>query len=258
MIQNASPAELAVEIFEDDVAFLMYTSGTTGLPKGVMQTHGNLVHAGRVCSRANEITMDDRTFIVCPMYHITAYYNIFGGFYVACPAYIFTKWDVDLFLSSTEKFKLTCGMLATPMVMMVLDSPNYAKYDLSSWKSLWFAGAGIIPETFKKFVDTFGLILGEHTTERPKIPALPAICPGETSRTLLERGDTAIYESCGRSGWDMEVLIVDENGKQVPPGVPGEMIVRGPRQQSRLLEKGGGNQEGLPGRVVPHGRRLYG
>jgi len=227
MIQNASPAELAVEIFEDDIAFLMYTSGTTGLPKGVMQTHGNLVHAGRVCSRANDITMDDRAFIVCPMYHITAHYNMFGAFYVTCPAYVFTKWDVDLFLSSTEKFKLTVGMLATPMVMMILDSPNHAKYDLSSWKSLWFAGAGIIPETFKKFIDTFGLILGEHhgTTENT---GLTCYLSRRDIKDALERGDYAIYESCGRSGWDMEVLIVDENGKQVPPGVPGEMVVRGP------------------------------
>ncbi len=127
VIQKGSPDELAVDIFEDDIAMLMYTSGTTGLPKGVMQTQANFVHAGRVCSRLNFLDLDSHVYIICPLYHITAHYTLFGAFYVSAPAYVFTKWDVDLFLSSTEKFKLTGGMLATPMVMMILDSPNHKK-----------------------------------------------------------------------------------------------------------------------------------
>lgn len=226
-IKNASPAELAVEIFEDDIAMLMYTSGTTGLPKGVMQTHANFVHAGRVCSRCNGVTMDDHVFIVCPLYHITAHYTLFGAFYVTAPAYVFTRWDVDLFLSSTEKFKLTAGMFATPMVMMILDSPNYTKYDVSSWRTLWFAGAGIIPSVFKKFIDTFGNIIGEHhgTTETTGVTTNLGV---RDIKEAFERGDYNILESCGRAAEDMEVLIVDENGKQVPLGGVGEMIVRGP------------------------------
>jgi len=82
LIRNASPSDQTSDIFEDDIAMLMYTSGTTGLPKGVMQTHGNFYHAGRVCSRNNNLSMDDHVFVVCPMYHITAHYTFFGSFYV--------------------------------------------------------------------------------------------------------------------------------------------------------------------------------
>jgi len=101
LIKGASSAEQTTDICEDDIAMLMYTSGTTGLPKGVMQTHGNFYHAGRVCSRNNNLTMDDRVFVVCPMYHITAHYTFFGSLYAPAPAYIFPRWDVDLFLSTT-------------------------------------------------------------------------------------------------------------------------------------------------------------
>jgi acyl-CoA synthetase (AMP-forming)/AMP-acid ligase II len=227
LIRNASSEDQTVDLFEDDIAMLMYTSGTTGLPKGVMQTHGNFYHAGRVCSRNNFLTLDDRVFIICPMYHITAHYTFFGSFYATAPAYVFTRWDADLLLSATEKEKLTAGMLATPMVMMIMDSPNHKKYDVSSWNSIWFAGAGIIPAVYRQFIDTFGNILGEHhgTTESTGVTTNLSVID---IREAFARGDYNILESCGRASYDMEVLIVDDNGKVVPPGGIGEMIIRGP------------------------------
>jgi acyl-CoA synthetase (AMP-forming)/AMP-acid ligase II len=227
LIRNSSSADQATDVFEDDIAMLMYTSGTTGLPKGVMQTHSNFYHAGRVCSRNNNLTMDDRVFIVCPMYHITAHYTFFGSFYATAPAYIFSRWDVDLFLSTTEKEKLTAGMFATPMVMMILDSPNITKYDVSSWRTLWFAGAGIITAVYKKFINTFGNILGEHhgTTESTGVTTNLSV---NDIREAFDRGEDTILESCGRASYDMEILIVDERNMPVPPGGIGEMIIRGP------------------------------
>jgi acyl-CoA synthetase (AMP-forming)/AMP-acid ligase II len=227
IIRSASPEDLAVEVYEDDVAMLMYTSGTTGLPKGVMQTHGNYYHAGRVCSRNNGLGMGDRVFIVCPMYHITAHYTFFGSFYASCPAYVFPRWDVDLFLSTTEREKLTAGMFATPMVMMILDSPDFRKYNVSSWRSLWFAGAGIIPSVYRQFIDTFGNILGEHHGTTESTGVTTNLSARDIEEAFL-RGDSNILESCGRAGYDMEILIVDEEGNTVQPGGVGEMIIRGP------------------------------
>ncbi|HEY3275062.1 MAG TPA: AMP-binding protein [Syntrophorhabdaceae bacterium] len=227
LIRSGSPADPVSEVFEDDIAMLMYTSGTTGLPKGVMQTHGNYYHAGRVCSKNNNLSIDDRVFVVCPMYHITAHYTFFGSFYSACPAYIFNRWDVDLFLSATEKEELTAGMFATPMVMMILDSPNRSKYNVTSWRSLWFAGAGIIPSVYKQFIDTFGNLLGEHHGTTESTGVTTNLSTRDINEAFL-RGDRTILESCGRASYDMEVLVVDESGKAVDPGGTGEMIIRGP------------------------------
>lgn len=227
LIKNASFETPNIDVYEDDVAYLMYTSGTTGMPKGVMQTHLNLYHAGRVGYMNNNLNMDDRVFVVCPFYHSTAYTPFLASIYIACPAYLFPRWDIELFLKYTEEERLSAGMLATPMVSMILDFPEFKRFDLASWKKLWFAGAGINPARYKEFIDTFGFILGEHhgTTETT------GVTTNLSSRDIKEafdRGEYNILESCGRASFDMEIRIVDENGSSVSSGGIGEMIAKGP------------------------------
>jgi acyl-CoA synthetase (AMP-forming)/AMP-acid ligase II len=228
LIQGASPSGSDIEILEEDIAMLMYTSGTTGLPKGVMQTHLNLYHQGRTCAFNNNIDTDDVGFTICPMYHVTATSSFFGPFYKGATSVLFQKWDAETLFGAAHDERLAAGMLATPMVRMMLDtwSKIKGKYDISSMRKLWFAGAGIIPSIYKEFIDTFGCILGEHhgTTETTGVTT--NLSAKDIARELAD-GNMKILESCGKSAYDCEVVIVDENDNPVtPPGV-GEMKARG-------------------------------
>ncbi|MCX5815645.1 MAG: AMP-binding protein [Proteobacteria bacterium] len=228
LIKNASSAEENADVFEDDIAMLMYTSGTTGLPKGVMQTHLNIYHQGRTCAFNNHIETGDVGFTICPMYHVTATSSFFGPFYKGATSILFQKWDAETFFRAAQEERLVAGMLATPMVRMLLDTWQTFKdtYDISSMKKLWFAGAGIIPSVYKQFIDTFGCILGEHhgTTETTGVTTNLSAkdIAGE-----LARGNLKILESCGRDAYDCEIVIVDENDKPVVPPGTGEMKARG-------------------------------
>jgi len=228
LISNASPEDPDIDVLENDLATLMYTSGTTGLPKGVMQTHENLYHCGRTCSFNNRIETNDTGFTICPMYHVTAFTSFFGTFYRGATNILFQKWDAETLFKAAQDERLVAGMLATPMVRMMLDTWEkiQGKYDISSMTKLWFAGAGIIPSIYKKFIDTFGCILGEHhgTTETTGVTAnLSALDIAEE----LAKGNLKILESCGKSAYDCEVEIVDDDDRPVTrPGV-GEMKARG-------------------------------
>ncbi len=162
------------------------------------------------------------------MYHVTAFPSFFGTFYRGAPNILFQKWDAETLFRAAHEERLVAGMLATPMVRMMLETWEKikGKYDISSMTKLWFAGAGIIPSVYKNFIDVFGCILGEHhgTTETTGVTA--NLSAADIANELAE-GNLKILESCGKSAYDCEVIIVDDEDRPiVPPGV-GEMKARG-------------------------------
>jgi acyl-CoA synthetase (AMP-forming)/AMP-acid ligase II len=187
-----------------------------------------MYHCGRTCAFNNRVETDDIGFTVCPMYHVTASTSIFGPFYRGATNVIFQKFDPENLFKAAHQDKIVAGMLATPMVRMILEAwPNFKDtYDVSSMNKLWFAGAGIIPSVYKQFIDTFGNILGEHhgTTETTGVTANLSVA--DIGRELTD-DNLRILESCGRDAYDCEVRIVDDNDNPVIPPGEGEMKVRG-------------------------------
>jgi len=215
------PAAMAVRQ-PGDLFRLMYTSGTTDRPKGVMHTYENFYWKCMDHVISLEMTAKDRLLSVGPLYHVGAF-DLPGIaiWWIGGSIVLHRQFDEAAVLADIEREKITCAWFAPVMVARLLAFPDRAKYDLSSFK--WcIAGGEKTPEdrirefsslfTNARFVDGFGL------TET---------CSGDT---LMDEGmEIEKIGSTGRALAHVEIEIRDDEGKVLPPRAEGEICLRGPK-----------------------------
>jgi acyl-CoA synthetase (AMP-forming)/AMP-acid ligase II len=226
MIASSSFETPPNALSENDLAALMYTSGTTGTPKGCMATHRNYYHVGRSLTLELKMTREDVGIIACPLFHATGEVVLMNGMYSGTTSVIMPQWDVAGFLSLVEKHKVTTGMLATPMLLFLMEYADVEKYDHSSLKKIFFAGAPVTPVVFQRAIERFGNVW-IHLFGTTETVGQTTILRTEDIEAAFRTGNMEILGSCGRSFADMQSMVVDENDNPVPPGVVGEMKVRG-------------------------------
>jgi fatty-acyl-CoA synthase len=215
-----SPARLRLE--GDDIHRLMYTSGTTGRPKGVMITHANLAWKNFAHIAEFGFTADDVGLACGPLYHVGALDLVTTTMIaVGATTVVHRIFDAPLVVDEIERSKVTTVWTAPAMVRAILDVPGIEQRDLSSVK-LIIAGGEKMPIPFIErlrrvfpsawFADAYGL------TETV------------SGDTFLDRESTvAKLGSVGRPCQYLELDIWDEHGGPVPAGVRGEVVLRGPK-----------------------------
>jgi acyl-CoA synthetase (AMP-forming)/AMP-acid ligase II len=137
-----------------------------------------------------------------------------------------SHWDTQLFLQLVQEHRITTGMLATPMLLFLVEYPEAGQYDTGSLRKIFFAGAPVTPVVYERAVKRFGNVF-IHLFGTTETVGQTTILKTEDIARALASGNTEILASCGRSFADMESVVVDENDVPVAPGVVGEMKVRG-------------------------------
>lgn len=226
LIEESHGHEPAVEVAEDDLAALMYTSGTTGVPKGCMVLHRNLYHAARSMNAELKTGAEDVGVIPTPLFHASGIVALMNGIFSGAATVIMPRWDAEEFMRLVDRYKVATGMLATPMLLFLVNHPHVDRYDLGSLRKILFAGAPVTPVVFERAIERFGnvFIHGFGTTET--VGSVSVLKPEEIARALAE-GKREILSSCGRAYQGMQFEVVDEKGSPVPAGVVGEVRVRG-------------------------------
>ena len=226
LIDQGDIKEPEVEVTDDDLAALMYTSGTTGAPKGCMATHLNFYHTGRSLTLELRMDENDVGVIASPLFHATGEVTLMNHMYSGTTSVILPLWNVETFLEMVQTHRISTGMLATPMLLFLMEYPHLDRYDHSSLKKIYFAGAPVAPVIFSKAIKKFGNIF-IHLFGTSETVGQATILKLEDISKALASGREEILASCGRSFADMEAMVVDEDDRPVPPGVVGEMRIRG-------------------------------
>jgi len=216
------PPEVAIDL-ERDLIALPYSSGTTGLPKGVMLSHRNLVCNHIQCSSAARMTERDVLLLFLPFYHI--YGSMLMGAAVASGATlcIMERFEPITALSITERYKVTLFYAVPPVLLALTQLPELKRFDLSSVRYIMSGAAPLPPEIARRVQELTGLLVlqGYGLTEAAPL-------------THLNPVDTPELVRMDSVGWAVsdqieEIVDVEDPTKVLGVDEVGELRLRGPQ-----------------------------
>jgi len=212
---------------DDDVAVLLYTSGTTGMPKGVMLSHYNLYFNSKAGCETQNFKHSDVSLSVAPLNHSFGIISSIGSTIYGVKGILLSWFDAGKSLELIERYKCTNAAVVPTMLAMLLNHPEAEQADTSSMDRWIVAGAPLPMELYTRFEKTFhGKILEGY--------GLTEASPGVT----MNRPD-GVYKpgSAGQPLSGVEVTIQDEQGNLLPPNTAGEICVRGPNVMKGYFNK---------------------
>ncbi|SFF68244.1 AMP-binding protein [Blastococcus tunisiensis] len=204
----------------NDVALLLYTSGTTSSPKGTLHTHNTLDYETRSIIDLFELDGRDVAFMPSPVGHITGIlYGMQLPFILGSTVVLLDTWEPGEGLRLIEQHGCSFLMAATPFLLGMVTHAELSQRDLSSLRVFACGGADVPPDLVRTAtVDLNCLVTRIYgSTEFPTATSSSRVDP------LERRAHTD-----GRAIGPAELRVVDQDGDTVPPGTPGELLLRGP------------------------------
>ena len=206
---------------EHDTAVILYTSGTTGRPKGAMLTHCNIVHSALHWQACHRLGPGERSALAVPASHVTGLIGIIAAMWrVAGCVVVVAEFKAASFVALLAAERISHTVMVPAMYKLCLMAPALAGADLSAWRIGGYGGAPMPVSTIDEL--------------QQRLPALQALnCYGATETTspatIMPVGCTREHiDSVGAVLPAADIRVMDDDGRELPPGQTGELWIGGP------------------------------
>jgi acyl-CoA synthetase (AMP-forming)/AMP-acid ligase II len=240
------------EVEESDVSILMYTSGTTSLPKGVLLTHGDFTAYVTNTTELADGTDRGTALVSVPFYHIAGTAQMMTTMWSGRRLVVLPQFDPTEWLATVERERVTHAMVVPTMLKQIIDHPDLAAHDLSSLTNLSYGGAqmplAVIRRAIERLPRTIGFVNAYGQTETTSTLTIlgPEDHRLEGTREEIEKKLRRLT-SIGKPLPDVEFRVVDDDGKPQPPGEVGEIAIRTARVMKGYATESGAAMVTLEG-----------
>jgi long-chain acyl-CoA synthetase len=239
-----------VHLGPEDIAFLTYTSGTTGVPKGAMNTHRNVTFTAQVYRDWTRAGRDGPIFGIAPLFHITGLIgHIAVNMLTGAPLVLAYRFEPQVVLDAFVEHRPAFTIGAITALNALLNSPSFTKDHFASFTSVYSGGAAISPTAEQAFKAATGIQVHNaygltETTSPMTVTPFGAPSPVDPTSGAL---------SVGVPAPNTIVRIQDDDGKDLPLGEVGEIVAEGPQVVAGYWGKPEETAANLPGGALKSG-----
>jgi acyl-CoA synthetase (AMP-forming)/AMP-acid ligase II len=229
-LARCPPEDPGTVVKPDDIAMVVYTSGTTGRPKGAMLTHRQLTAAALCEGYEYRLIPSHITMTFIPLFFI-------GGWAATCLPYLVRgctqhvlSFDAGRVLRLFEQERINCTLMVPTMINMLLNHPEVERYDYSSLRCIPFAGSAMPVEHWKRAARVFGDVFVSMYGFTEGCATVAILQPEDVHPSIDGGPSDRRMASCGRAMVQTSIRLIDEDGGQIPIGSDriGEICVKGP------------------------------
>ena len=252
LLAEASPDQMHFpEAADEDTTVIMFTAGTTGVPKGVMLTHDSFTSFLLATVEPADPEIEESNLITVPFYHIAGLQAALAAVYGGRTLVVMRQFEPEEWLQLAQQYRANRAMLVPTMLKHLMEHPSFGDYDLSSLDVITYGAAPMPLEVIReaitrfpgaRFINAFGQT--ETASTITMLPPDDHVLDGspEEIETKLKR-----LTSIGKPMDDVEVDIVDEAGESVSVGETGEIVARGSRMMAGYWQEESATRDTLRG-----------